>query len=353
MQPPPKTCDETARLTALHATGQLDTPIEERFEVVTRLARRIFDIPIAAISLIDANRQWFKSINGLDAQETTRDVSFCGHTIVHNDVLIIDDAREDPRFADNPLVTGEPHIVFYAGCPIRSECGSNIATLCVIGRQPKHLSEHDVEILRDLAVIAQQQLEHSFQQSVACDLVSQIEVEQRKALIDTLTRLWNRGGIEDLLARQVDECHEDRAGAAVIVTDIDEFKRINDRFGHPVGDQVLREIARRLLAGARQGDSVGRHGGEEFLIVPGGCNSLGEVTQLAERLRLGLAEKPVQTDAGPIDVTASFGVAFAPPDRPAAADADALVAEADGALYRAKADGRNCVRSQTLSQSAA
>jgi len=345
MKTPPPTHDETARLTALHQTGHLDTPIEERFEVITRLARRVFDIPIAAISLVDANRQWFKSINGLDAEETTRDVSFCGHTILHNDILVIPDARADERFADNPLVTGPPSIVFYAGCPIRSACGSNIATLCLIHTEPKQMSDDDLAIFRDLTAIAQQQMEISFQKSVAADLVNQIEVEQRKALIDPLTRIWNRRGIEEILYQQVSDCQSCGEGNAVILTDIDRFKSINDRYGHPVGDQVLREIAKRFLAGARQCDSVGRYGGEEFLVVPGSCKHLAEAQELAERLCQELSEAPIQTDAGGIQVTASFGVTYTSPG--AGTPADTLICQADAALYQAKAEGRNCVRTQT------
>ncbi len=342
MQRPPLTPDEPMRLAALHSTGQLDTPIEARFEVITRLARRVLDVPIAAVSLLDADRQWFKSINGLAIKETCRDVSFCGHAILQDDIFLINDATTDPRFADNPLVTGPPHIVFYAGCPIQSGCGSNVAVMCVNDTKPRQMSADDLANLRDLAFMAQQQLTLDVQQSIATDLIGQIETEQRESMIDPLTRLWNRKGIDELLSRQVEEGQSCGDGVAVIVADIDRFKQINDRLGHPVGDEVLREVARRLLTGAGQGNSVGRHGGEEFLIVPASCDSLDVAMKIAERMRRQLGRNPVETKAGEVEVTASFGVVYAPPGVEMAGEA--LIQSADEALYRAKSAGRDCVR---------
>ena len=105
---PPLSPDEPFRLNSLRQLDLLDTPLEERFERITRLGRRLFQTPICAVSLIDADRQWFKSIQGLDAAQTSRDVSFCGHTILQHEILLVQDARLDPRFAKNPLVTGAP-----------------------------------------------------------------------------------------------------------------------------------------------------------------------------------------------------------------------------------------------------
>src|SRR4051812_22533156 len=114
----PKPENESARVATLRTLRILDTPPEERFDRLTRLARYMFDIPIALVSLVDENRQWFKSCAGLEARETTRDVSFCAHAILNDDILLIPDARADSRFHDNPLVTGEPRIRFYAGQPL-------------------------------------------------------------------------------------------------------------------------------------------------------------------------------------------------------------------------------------------
>ena len=117
--------DEAARLATLRRHGLLDSGAEERFDRITRLAQHILGVPIALVSLIDADRQWFKSAQGLDAPETGRDVSFCGHAITGHQELTVRDARLDPRFHDNPLVVGDPRIRFYAGCPIAPQRGSD------------------------------------------------------------------------------------------------------------------------------------------------------------------------------------------------------------------------------------
>lgn len=142
--------DETQRLQALYALEILDTPAEERFERLTRLAQFMFDVPIAVISLVDAKRQWFKSQQGLSACETARDISFCGHGILQNALFEIPDTLCDPRFADNPMVIGGPKIRFYAGLPLVSQ-GYNIGMLCIKDVRPNKLNTEQKKALQDLA----------------------------------------------------------------------------------------------------------------------------------------------------------------------------------------------------------
>ena len=151
MTPPPLPPDEAERLESLRATGLLDTPPEERYDRITRLAQSAFGTPIALISLVDADRQWFKSKRGLDAAQTPRAESFCGHAILGGEPFIVSDATKDERFADNPLVTGAPDIRFYAGAPIASPDGRRIGTLCVIDRKPRELTDEQRRLLVDLA----------------------------------------------------------------------------------------------------------------------------------------------------------------------------------------------------------
>jgi PAS domain S-box-containing protein len=150
--------NEAQRIAALRALHILDTPREERFDRITRLAQRLFDVPIALITLVDANRQWFKSCLGLDVDRTSRSVSFCAHAILHNDALIIPDARLDERFADNPLVTGDPGIRFYAGQPLVGPNDQKLGTLCIIDRRPRQMGAEDLEALRELATLAENEL---------------------------------------------------------------------------------------------------------------------------------------------------------------------------------------------------
>lgn len=155
MKEPPRPAHEDDRLQALRQLLVLDTPPEERFDRLTTFAAQEFDVPIVLLSLVDAQRQWFKSRVGLDLCETARGISFCAHAILADEPMVVPDALLDARFADNPLVTGEPHIRFYAGAPLKMPDGQNIGTLCLIDRAPRQLDTVDLAILsslRDLAV---------------------------------------------------------------------------------------------------------------------------------------------------------------------------------------------------------
>jgi GAF domain-containing protein len=158
-RPAPRPGNEAARLAALRACEVLDTPPDADLDDVARLAARICEAPIALISLIDESRQWFKSRVGLDVPSTTRDVAFCAHAILEPDVMMVSDALRDPRFAENPLVTGEPSIRMYAGAPLVTRDGFALGTLCVIDRRPRTLDEEQIESLRILAQQVVTQLE--------------------------------------------------------------------------------------------------------------------------------------------------------------------------------------------------
>src|SRR3954454_24956968 len=143
--------DDAERLEALHALDLLDTPPEERFDRITRLLALVLRVPMAYISLVDSDRQWFKSSCGLDATQTPRAVSFCGHAILSDEPMVVPDAAEDERFHDNPLVTGEPHIRFYAGHPLNGPGVQKVGTLCIPDRRPRDLDETELEALREMA----------------------------------------------------------------------------------------------------------------------------------------------------------------------------------------------------------
>jgi CheY-like chemotaxis protein len=150
--------DEEQRLASLRALRILDTEPEDRFDRITRLASAVFDAPIALISLVDENRQWFKSCYGLDAKETSRDAAFCAYVVYNREPMIVPDTFQDERFADNPLVINEPRIRFYAGCPLILDDGACIGTLCVIDTRPRPQEVCDVTRLRDLADLAVQEI---------------------------------------------------------------------------------------------------------------------------------------------------------------------------------------------------
>ena len=159
MAPYPIPSDEAERLELLHALNLLDTPAEPVFDRITRLVAQILDVPIALVSLIDTDRQWFKSRVGLDAIETPREVAFCAHAIMQTAPMIVADATQDARFEDNPLVTGNPNIRFYAGVPLRSAGGLAIGTLCAIDSKPRQLSADETNILIDLAALVSKEVQ--------------------------------------------------------------------------------------------------------------------------------------------------------------------------------------------------
>ncbi len=331
--------DEPIRLQALRNLKQVHTPLEERFERITRLAKRLLRTSISAISLVESDFQWFKSIQGLNVSETSRAVSFCGHTILGNESMVIPDARIDPRFAENPLVTGSPNIVFYAGHPIRSQEGSNIATLCVIDHAPRELDSEELQVLQDLAALAEVELNMSMHSAAQHELMTELDTVSRRAKVDELTRIWNRSAICELLEIAHSRALQRSRGFGLLIADIDHFKTINDTYGHCAGDEILRQCAKRMLGAVRDIDDIGRYGGEEFMIVLGRCENADVGAGIAERIRTSISEQPFETDFGTIKATISIGFAYADPGQNVSQECH--VRSADRALYKAKDAGRN------------
>jgi DNA-binding response OmpR family regulator len=150
--------DEAERLVEFRLGGAVDAKPEERFDKISRMAQRVFNVPFAGISFVEGDRQWFKSRQGLPLEDTPRELSFCGHAIVGQDPLIVEDAVLDPRFAQNPIVLEEPRIRFYAGQPVRGPGGHNVGTLCVMDKVPREFTEDDLVTLRDLGGMVEKEL---------------------------------------------------------------------------------------------------------------------------------------------------------------------------------------------------
>lgn len=307
--------DEPGRLQSLRSLRILDTHPEERFDRLTRLAKRLFDVPIALVSLVDENRQWFKSIQGLDATETPRDVSFCAHAILGESLLVVPDATKDARFADNPLVVGEPHIRFYAGYPIEAPDGSKLGTLCIIDNQPRHFGSDELEALADLAQIVEREL--AFVQM---------------ATLDELTRISNRRGFKMLSRHSLHVCARQKIPAALVFMDLDQFKPINDSFGHAEGDRVLKLFAEQMKKNSRDADICARLGGDEFaMLLIDSTNDLAEHT--LARLRLALAQYNQAAQRG-YGIAFSHGIVAFDPEQPQTIEA--MLEDGDALMYRLK-----------------
>ena len=311
---------EAARLAALHGFDILDTPAEETFDRLTRLAQSALGVPIVLVSLVDTDRQWFKSRQGLDATETPREVSFCAWAIEWDRPLIVRDASTDERFQGNPLVTGEPHIRFYAGIPLKSSDGHNLGTLCAIDTVSRDVSDAEIGVLSDLARLVMNEIELRY-----------------LARTDALTGAHTHRSFHLELEREFERSRRHSLSLSLLTFDIDHFKSINDTHGHAGGDAVLREIGLVVKSTMRLSDAFGRLGGEEFALILPETNNGGALL-VAERLRSRLCETPLETGSGAITVTASFGIATqAPADR---MPYD-MLKRADSALYEAKHAGRN------------
>ena len=177
--------NEHERLDALYALRLLDTSPEDRFDSITHLAADIFDVPMAFVSLIDRDRQWMKSKVGLSVCETSRELSFCSHAILGEDVLIIPDTHQDPRFADNPLVTGDPYLRFYAGQPLRAPGGEKIGTLCIADRQAHDFGSKEMQLFRRLATLLERELRMGDLIELQTDLLG-----TQEELLKTQKHLW-------------------------------------------------------------------------------------------------------------------------------------------------------------------
>ena len=468
---PPIPVNEAERLAALERYEILDTDPEASFDRITAIAARVLGVPMALITLIDAERQWIKSRVGSDVVETPRSTAFCAHTIMTAELMLVPDAKNDERFAEHDWVLSEPHVRFYAGAPLQTPDGYNLGSLCVVDDKPRQLTQEQRDTLRDLAALVMDELELRFvlranSMSKLALNVAQMQLrehvrqlraivestgegilvvdrharptlvnpaarsmfgltealasdewrrvnELRKpdgvtllapeeqpiaralagldtdhaevaalaadggetrwlsvsgrplreddasailggvvtfadigelraarehvaelALTDELTGLPNRRAFRAFLSRLVAEGGRGR-NFALVMLDIDHFKRVNDSFGHQVGDQVLVSVGRCLAQRVRSVDFVGRYGGEEFCILYVDVD-LERAMALAQEQRRNLEAR-----TEPQRVTASFGVCASFEGH--RLDADALIAEADAGLYRAKSEGRNRV----------
>jgi diguanylate cyclase (GGDEF)-like protein len=343
--------DEAARLRVLGGYDIMDSLPEQAYDDLAKLASVICDTLIALITLLDDHRQWFKANIGLSVSETPRSQAFCAHAIMHPDeTMIVEDATLDQRFSSNPLVTGDPHIQFYAGAPLVTPTGEALGTLCVIDREPRRLTDDQLEALEILSreIIVQLELRRSIatlehavlERDKHLQDLKDVKVRlQAESLTDDLTRLHNRRAFDLMLDEECLRAQIGPSALSLLMIDVDNFKVLNDRFGHPVGDAKLRVVADLLKSELRANDLLFRYGGEEFaVILPE--TTLQSAFVLGERFRRVVQLAPWMR----YPVTVSIGVASTSANVESPAE---LLEAADRALYHAKNNGRNRVSTTT------
>lgn len=305
--------NEAERIKALESYEILDTVYEQEYDDITLLASQICGTPIAAISLVDKERQWFKSKIGMDLTETPRDDAFCAHGINYSpeQLMIVSDALTDERFAKNPFVVADPHVRFYAGAPLVTPDNHSLGMLCVFDHKPRHLSKQQLASLQALARQVTMKLEL---RKASLLLQNANQKLHDLSLTDDLTELNNRRGFMMYAEHQLKlfKSRRAEAGLWLLMADLDKLKPINDTYGHEAGSAAIKAAGMILSETFRETDVVARLGGDEFAVLI--INALDSVEDsIAARLQKNIDAYNL-TGGKPYQVSISFGIIKVEPE---------------------------------------
>ncbi len=325
--PYPLRANEAERLRHLRELRIVGTTSSIVLDQICTFARELLAVPMVAITLLDEDSQWLHSSSGLTSDRMPREIAFCNYTILGEEVVVVPDAQDDPRFATNPLVTGGVGLRFYAGVPLPLEPGIPVATLCCLDTKPRRFSARHRKVLNDLGAIALTQLK-LHRANLALD-----DATKTDELTGLPNRMAFREGLEGAMEAATSEGHR----AAVLFIDLDSFKEVNDTRWHDAGDALLKDVAQKIRTCLPVSALAARIGGDEFSVLLPSISASIEAERIAEDL-LEALRMPIRVEGGDASCRASIGISVFPDD---ASDAKRLLKGADIALYAAKQSGRD------------
>lgn len=311
-------------------------PLREKFDRIMKLARNLFEVPIAAVSFLDKEFKLFKSFLGQDIIETTCEESFCQYVLDIDDVFCVPEASKDSRFKQNQYVVGDPFVKFYAGYSITLN-HLKVGTFYIVDNKPRHFNPEQLSWIKDMAALLETEIQKYHMTTDKGKLTSDLDKARLASMVDPLTGLWNRQGMFNILKYRMEEYLSKGSPFAIAVLDLDDFKQINDTYGHETGDNTLKAISEALMKNCRETDAISRWGGEEFLLLINESNPK-YVQEIVNRVQLSIET----IDAIP-DMTrpprATIGVTtIKPGSKPTIEN---LINLADQALYKGKRTGKN------------
>jgi len=312
--------DELDRQRDLERQGILNFPGDEHFDRLVRLTATVLETPIALISLVDGDRQRALAHHGMDVDQTPRQMAFCAHAIAEDGPLVVPDARQDPRFCTNPLVTGDPFVRFYAGVPLRSNQGHNLGTLCVIDKQPRHFSNNQIVLLGDLAKL----------------VLREFEI-RRLATVQPISGYPSRSSFLEQAEPEIARARKGKYPLALLLIEVDHFSQLRQRWGQEGSDKTLSAVAAMLNSQLCPQDLVGQSGDHQFVLLMVNTDA-DAALERADAIRCGINELSGVFTASGHKLSISGGLTQLAPADQSPSD---LLQRAEKALVLAQGNGQN------------
>lgn len=329
-----KPANEAERLLAVRNLMPLQEIGTPELDALTSLGKMIFRAPLVAVTIVDEDWQYLAASAGLELTGCAREHSVCTRVVYSGEPLIIQDLAAHPAFRDLPFVSGPPYFRFYAGVPLEIQPGVVVGAFCILDFHSRQLTDAEYSVLSHMGSVASALLR--LKRSNA-GLQRDKTWLAAAALTDPLTDFYNRSALASSVDEMVVKAIAEGGSVGAIYMDLDGFKAVNDTYGHPVGDEVLVEAARRIRSVIRSNDIPLRLGGDEFALFFGGPCDVASMEKIAQRL-IKVFRLPFEVDGLKIDARASIGVALAPQHASTRLE---LSRNADIALYEAKARGKD------------